>query len=59
MIVGINGYGVPEDILVDRSYHSYLTQVLSYLWERYRGQRLTIVPLGGRTDLRRPYRRER
>ena len=53
----INGYGVPDDIRTDRSYHAYLVQVLNWLWERYRTRAITIVPCGGKTDMRRPYRR--
>ncbi len=53
----INGYGVPEDIRTDRSYHAYLVQVVNWLWERYRTRAVTIVPCGGPTDMRRPYRR--
>jgi len=53
----INGYGVPEDIRTDRSYHAYLVQAVNWLWERHRAHALTIVPCGGKTDMRPPYRR--
>lgn len=57
LVVIINGYGVPEDIKTDRSYHAYLIQILNWLWERHRTHALTIVPCGGRTDCTWPYRR--
>ena len=53
----INGYGVPRNIRTDRSYHAYLVQVVNWLWERHRTHAVTIVPCGGRTDMRQPYRR--
>ncbi len=53
----INGYGVPVDIMTDRSYHSYLGQVLNYLWDHYRSTSLTIITAGGNTDMVKPYRR--
>lgn len=53
----INGYGVPEDIRIDRSYHAYLVQIFNWLWDRHRTHAITIVPAGGPTDMRRPYRR--
>lgn len=53
----INGYGVPEDIRTDRSYHAYFVQIVNWLWERHRAHEVTIVPCGGKTDMRRPYRR--
>lgn len=53
----INGYGVPEDIRTDRPYHAYLVQVVNWLWDRHRMHAGTIVPAGGKTDMRRPYRR--
>lgn len=53
----INGYGVPEDIRTDRSYHAYLVQVLNWLWERHRTHAITIAPVGGKTDMHPPYRR--
>ena len=53
----INGYGVPEDIRTDRSYHAYLVQSLNWLWERHRNHTITIVPVGGKTDMQPPYRR--
>lgn len=57
LIAIINGYGVPGDIRTDRSYHAYLVQVLNWLWDRHRTHAVTLVPCGGRTDMRRPYRR--
>lgn len=57
LIALINGYGIPEDIRTDRSYHAYLVQVLNWLWDRHRTHAITIVPCGGKTDMRRPYRR--
>lgn len=57
LVAVINGYGVPEDIRTDRSYHAYLVQILNWLWERHRTHAITIVPCGGKTDMRRPYRR--
>lgn len=56
-IVIINGYGVPEDIRTDCSYHAYLVQVMNWLWDRHRTHAITIVPCGGKTDMRWPYRR--
>lgn len=57
LVAIINGYGVPEDIRTDRSYHAYLVQAVNWLWERHRTHDLTIVPAGGPTDMRWPYRR--
>lgn len=57
MHILINGYGVPKDILTDRSYHSYLGQVFNYLWDNHRSKKLTIVLCGGHTDMQRPYHR--
>ena len=48
----INGYGVPDTILTDQSYHSYLGQVLNYLWDNYRTQQLTIVLCGEQNENR-------
>lgn len=57
LIAIINGYGVPEDIQTDRSYHAYLVQILNWLWKRHREHKIIIVPCGGKTDMRPPYRR--
>lgn len=57
LVVVINGYGVPEDFRTDCSYHAYLVQVVNWLWERHRTHAITVVPCGGKTDMRRPYRR--
>lgn len=57
LVAIINGYGVPKDIRTDYAYHAYLVQVLNWLWERHRTHAITIVPCGGKTDMRRPYRR--
>lgn len=56
-IAVINGYGIPRDIRTDCSYHAYLVQVVNWLWERHRDHGLTVVPCGGKTDMRPPYRR--
>lgn len=57
LIAIINGYGVPEDIRTDQPYYAYLVQVLNWLWERHRDHEIIIVPCGGKTDMRPPYRR--
>ncbi len=57
LFAAVNGYGVPRDIFTDLGYHAYLVQVFNYLWEGYRKQSLTIMPVGGPTDLFAPYRR--
>lgn len=53
----INGYGVPQDIFSDPSYHSYLGQVFNYLWDRYAKTPVTIICAGGPTDMVKPYKR--
>ncbi len=53
----INGYGVSKNIFTDLSYHAYLTQVLNYLYDRYRKQEIVIIPCGGKTDFYPPYKR--
>lgn len=45
------GYGVPEDILTDRSYHAYLVGVTNWLFDRYRDASGRIVLVGGPTDI--------
>lgn len=57
LIVVINGYGVPKDIMTDFSYYAYLIQIFNFLWENYRQKSLLIIPCGGPTDLYPPFKR--
>ncbi len=53
----INGYGVPKNMDLDKSYHAYLTQVFNWLWEKYAKEKITLMPVGGLTDFWPPYKR--
>lgn len=53
----INGYGVPKDIFNDLSYHAYLVQVFNYLFEKYHGVEILLVPCGGKVSYFPPYDR--
>jgi len=51
------GYGVPKDILEDKNYHTYLTQIFNFLFDKFSETSGTIVLSGGPTDCFPPYRR--
>lgn len=51
------GYGVPKNILEDRSYHAYLTACFNRLFDLYQNNRGIIVLNGGPTDCYKPYQR--
>lgn len=53
----ICGYGVPEDILTDRSYHAYLTTCMNWLFDRCAKTSGAVVLNGGPTDIFKPYQR--
>lgn len=53
----ICGYGVPKDILKDKNYFSYLTQVFNFLFDRFADAEGVIVPSGGPTDCFSPFKR--
>lgn len=56
----IFGYGVPQDILQDADYNSYLRTVFNKIYD-YAVKQPSIAPViiccGGKTDLFKPYRR--
>lgn len=51
------GYGIPVDILTDRSYHAYLVGVTNWLFEHYKDAAGRIVVDGGPTDIAPPFKR--
>lgn len=53
----VSGYGVPEDIITDKNYFSYLTQVFNFLFDRFANSKGTIVLSGGSTDCFSPFKR--
>ena len=53
----ICGYGIPKDIMTDRSYHAYLVAVTNWLYDRYRDTPGKIIMNGSPTDIIKPYRR--
>lgn len=56
-LIIVNGYGVPQNILNDQSYHAYLIQIFNFLWDNFHSKQLTIAPCGGHSDLFPPYKR--
>lgn len=50
------GYGVPDDVFTDANYTTYLRVVLNTIWSDPAKDKIVWFA-GGRTDLRKPYRR--
>ncbi|KKT69973.1 MAG: hypothetical protein UW63_C0040G0009 [Candidatus Uhrbacteria bacterium GW2011_GWF2_44_350] len=51
------GYGVPKNILNDKNYHTYLTQIFNFLFDRFANTSGTVVLSGGATDCFPPFKR--
>jgi len=51
------GYGIPKDIMTDKNYFSFLTQIFNFLFDRFADTAGTIVLSGGPTDCFPPFKR--
>lgn len=53
------GYGIPEDIIVDRNYNTYLSTVFNTLYREVLSfrQSCRVIVCGGNTDTVKPYDR--
>jgi hypothetical protein len=51
------GYGIPEDIMTDKNYFSYLTQVFNFLFDRFADTEGSVFLSGGPTDCFPPFKR--
>ena len=51
------GYGVPKNILADKNYFSYLTQIFNFLFDRFADSEGVIILSGGPTDCFSPFKR--
>lgn len=55
LIVFVNGYGVPDDIIADRNYQLYFGAIRAYIMAvTQQGDTVRMYLSGGATDLRRP-----
>lgn len=53
----IMGYGVPNDIHTDDNYRRYLGVAFNTVFEQAADQRAAVILCGGKTDIRKPYKR--
>ncbi|MFA6161073.1 MAG: hypothetical protein WC766_02720 [Patescibacteria group bacterium] len=56
----IFGYGIPKDILKDENYNFYLKMVFNKIYDlevKNKSADALIIPCGGKTDMRKPYKR--